>query len=152
MEYVPDLSITGYCDAKKLSIPERLELLMRVCGGVQHAHQKAIILHDLKPANILVVDFDGKSTPRIIDFGIATVLSQLFWGEEHLTGPGGMVGTPGYMSPEQADPMIEDVDTRTDGCSLAVILYELLTGFLPFDTKEWRKQLLHQILPPIAGR
>ena len=146
MEYVQGLPITDYCDAKKLKIRDRLELFMRVCEGVQHAHQKAIIHRDLKPANILVVDVDGKSTPRIIDFGIARVLSQTLPGEGRFTQTGGLVGTPGYMSPEQADPAIEDVDTRTDVYSLGVILYELLTGFLPFDTKEWRKRPLHEVL------
>jgi len=104
MEYVPGLPITDYCDAKKLRIRDRLELFMRVCEGVQHAHQKAIIHRDLKPANVLVVDVDGKLTPRIIDFGIAKVLSQPLSGDDRFTQAGAIVGTPGYMSPEQADP------------------------------------------------
>jgi eukaryotic-like serine/threonine-protein kinase len=144
MEYVPGLPITEYCDERKLTIHERLELFIRVCEGVQHAHQKAIIHRDLKPANILVVEVDGKPVPRIIDFGLAkattappdekTVL---------LTQAGSFLGTPGYMSPEQADPDVQDIDTRTDVYSLGVVLYVLLTGFLPLDTK---KKPVHEVL------
>ena len=114
MEYVDGLSITDYCDAKKLGIRERLQLLIRVCEGVQHAHQKAIIHRDLKPSNILVVEVDGKPTPRIIDFGLAKSMAPLVPGETLLTQMGAFLGTPGYMSPEQADPAVRDIDTRTD--------------------------------------
>jgi eukaryotic-like serine/threonine-protein kinase len=146
MEYVPGSLITNYCDQKRLPASERLALLVKVCEGVQHAHQKAIIHRDLKPSNILVVEVDGKPLPRIIDFGIAKAVSQQSEDETLVTRAGGMVGTPGYMSPEQADPSIPDVDTRTDVYSLGVVLYELLTSVLPFDVKHWQTKPFHEIL------
>src|ERR1700728_1918547 len=145
MEYVPGLPITTYCDQKRLPARERLALLIKVCEGVQHAHQKAIMHRDLKPSNILVVEVDGKPMPRIIDFGIAKTISQSE-DETLVTRVGGMVGTPGYMSPEQADPAVLDVDTRTDVYSLGVVLYELLTGVLPFDAKQWTTKPMHELL------
>ena len=146
MEYVPGLPITTYCDQKRLPARERLALLIKVCEGVQHAHQKAIIHRDLKPSNILVVEVDGKPMPHIIDFGIAKAISQQSEDETLVTRAGGMVGTPGYMSPEQADPSIPDVDTRTDVYSLGVVLYELLAGVLPFDVKQWSTKPFHEVL------
>ena len=146
MEYVPGVPITDYCDKKKLKIPERLELFIKVCEAVQHAHQKAIIHRDLKPANILVVEVDGKPLPRIIDFGLAKSAAPELFGAAQVTLAGSFLGTPGYVSPEQANTGAEDVDTRTDVYSLGAVLYVLLTGLLPFETEQWRKQPLHEAL------
>ncbi len=146
MEYVDGLPITDYCDRKKLRIAERLKLFIQVCEGVQHAHQKAIIHRDLKPSNILVTEVDGNPQPRIIDFGLAKASVPHALGETLYTHVGAFLGTPGYMSPEQTDPSVHDVDTRTDVYSLGVVLYELLTGFLPFDTTQWKNQRLDEVL------
>jgi serine/threonine protein kinase/tetratricopeptide (TPR) repeat protein len=146
MEYVPGLPITEYCDRKKLKIGDRLQLFIQACEGVQHAHQKAIIHRDLKPANILVVEVDGKPTPRIIDFGLAKATTPQGAGENFFTQLGHFVGTPGYMSPEQADPGVQDIDTRTDVYSLGVVLYVLLAGSQPFETKQRQKQSLDELL------
>jgi serine/threonine protein kinase/TolA-binding protein len=146
MEYVPGLPVTEYCDQKKLQISDRLELFVQVCEGVQHAHQKAIIHRDLKPANILVVEVDGKPVPRIIDFGLAKATTPHAAGGTIFTQLGHFVGTPGYMSPEQADPDVADIDTRTDVYSLGVVLYVLLAGLQPFETKQRQKQPLDELL------
>jgi serine/threonine protein kinase len=146
MEYVPGLPITEYCDQKKLKIPDRLELFIHACEAVQHAHQKAIIHRDLKPANILVAEVDGKPTPRIIDFGLAKAITPQAGNEPHFTQMGLFMGTPGYMSPEQADPSVRDIDTRTDVYSLGVVLYVLLAGLLPFDTKQQQEFPLDELL------
>ena len=146
MEYVAGLPITDYCDEKKLTIRERIELFIRACEGVQHAHQKAIIHRDLKPANILVVEVDGKPVPRIIDFGLAKAVTPLAVGATLVTQPGNFLGTPGYMSPEQANPGEVDIDTRTDVYSLGVVLYVLLTGQEPFATRAWRTMPWDEVL------
>ena len=146
MEYVPGVPITDYCDQKSLKIPERLELFIPVCEGVQHAHQKAIIHRDLKPANILVVEVDGKPLPRIIDFGLAKEAAPKLFGAIPFTMVGSFLGTPGYVSPEQADPGMQDVDTRADVYSLGAVLYVLLAGSLPFEDEQWNKRPLHEVL------
>jgi len=103
MEYVPGLPITEYCDKHRLTVKERLELFMQVCDGVQHAHQKAIIHRDLKPSNVLVLEQDNKAVPKIIDFGLAKAMAQRLTDKTMFTELGALVGTPEYMSPEQAD-------------------------------------------------
>jgi eukaryotic-like serine/threonine-protein kinase len=133
MEYVNGIPITTYCDRHRLTTEQRLELFIRVCEGVQHAHEKAILHRDLKPSNILVSEVDGKPAPRIIDFGVAKATAQRLTPETLFTQVGEVVGTPAYMSPEQADSGGVDVDTRTDVYSLGVVLYELLVGALPLD-------------------
>jgi serine/threonine protein kinase len=136
MEYAAGIPITAYCDKHKLTVRQRMELFIQVCEGVQHAHQKAIIHRDLKPSNILVIEVDGKPMPRIIDFGVAKAISQKLSASTVYTRVGVLVGTLGYMSPEQAEPIGQDIDTRTDVYSLGAVLYELLTGALPLDLKK----------------
>jgi eukaryotic-like serine/threonine-protein kinase len=125
---------------------DRLELFMQVCEGVQHAHQKAIIYRDLKPSNILITQVDGRPVPKIIDFGVAKATSQRLTAETMFTRVGALIGTPEYMSPEQADSGGEDIDTRTDVYSLGVVLYELLVGVLPLDLTEIRNLAFHEVL------
>jgi non-specific serine/threonine protein kinase/serine/threonine-protein kinase len=147
MEYVDGPPITRYCDNKKLKIRERLELFIKVCEGVQHAHQKAIVHRDLKPSNVLVTEVDGKPVPRIIDFGVAKAISsQPSTEQTQFTEMGALIGTRGFISPEQADPNVLDVDTRTDVYSLGALLYVLLTGMLPFDSDGGKKKPIDEVL------
>jgi serine/threonine protein kinase len=136
MELVAGEPITAYCDRHELDVRHRLELFVPVCKGVQHAHQKGVIHRDLKPSNILVRVTDGKPVPTIIDFGIAKAVEGSQATSAFTTELGVMVGTPAYMSPEQADASGLDIDTRADIYSLGVVLYELVTGVLPFDAQD----------------
>ena len=137
MELVRGLKITDYCDEKKLSTQQRLELFTTVCQAVQHAHQKGIIHRDLKPSNVLVTVNDGMAVAKVIDFGIAKATSgERLTDKTIFTAFEQFIGTPAYMSPEQAEITSTDIDTRSDIYSLGVLLYELLTGQTPFDVKE----------------
>ena len=138
MELVRGVPITEYCDKYKLTTRERLELFMPICQAVQHAHQKGVIHRDLKPSNVLVMVQEDKPIPKIIDFGIAKAVEHRLAERTIFTEQGQLIGTPEYMSPEQAEMSGLDVDTRSDIYSLGVMLYELLTGILPFDADDLR--------------
>lgn len=139
MELVHGVSITEYCDSKKLTTRQRLELFIDVCHAVQHSHQKGIIHRDIKPSNVMVTMADHRPVVKVIDFGVAKALHQNLTDKSIYTGYGQMVGTPMYMSPEQAQLSSLDVDTRSDIYSLGVLLYELLTGTTPFDKDTFKK-------------
>ncbi len=145
MEYVEGVRITDYCDMNRLGISERLALFGQVCGAIQHAHQKGIIHRDIKPSNVLVCQEDGNPIPKVIDFGVAKATSHRLTERTLFTEQGVLIGTPEYMSPEQAKIDDVDVDTRSDIYSLGVLLYELLVGALPIDTKALRQAGLDEL-------
>lgn len=157
MELVKGLPLTEYCDARRLSLKERLSLFIDVCAAVQHAHQKGVIHRDLKPTNVLVTEHDGKPIPKVIDFGLAKALNatNMLTDRTLHTAYGTVVGTPLYMAPEQVGINALDVDTRTDIYSLGVVLYELLAGSTPLETKRVKqaawdevKRLIREEDPP----
>ena len=144
MEYVEGVPITKYCDERRLTVRERLGLFVQVCNAVQHAHQKGIIHRDLKPSNVLVRRSEGLAIPTIIDFGLAKVLGPSLTGHTLYTQLGVLMGTPEYMSPEQAAGS-HAVDTRTDVYSLGLLLYELLAGALPFNSQKLRRAAIDEM-------
>jgi serine/threonine protein kinase len=147
MELVDGVRITDYCDQHSLSVAARLELFVQVCDAIQHAHQKGIIHRDIKPSNVLVTTgSDGKAFPKVIDFGIAKATTgQQLADKTVFTAQAMLIGTPAYMSPEQAELASADVDTRSDIYSLGVLLYELLTGATPFDSRELLKAGIDEV-------
>jgi len=155
MELVHGVPITEHCDRHHLSTRERLELFLRVCDAVQHAHQKAVIHRDIKPSNILVSFQGQEAIPKIIDFGVAKAIAQPLSQRTLFTEFGQLIGTPGYMSPEQAEMSGQGIDTRTDVYSLGAVLYELLVGAQPFDPATLRgagfdamRRVIREVEPP----
>ena len=146
MELVKGEPITDFCDRVKLGIEERLRLFEQACEAVQHAHLKGVVHRDLKPGNVLAFMVEGEGPKlKVIDFGVAKAMSQRMTEHTVFTETGQMIGTPEYMSPEQADPTGGDIDTRSDIYSLGVLLYELLVGATPFDAKELRRKAYGEI-------
>ena len=139
MEYVDGIPVTQYCDKHQLTIKDRLNLFLLICDGVQHAHRKGVIHRDIKPSNILVAELNGKPVPKVIDFGIAKAIQQPDGENTAFTQLGQFIGTPEYMSPEQADWVAGAIDTSTDVYSLGILLYELLSGTVPFDPQSLRQ-------------
>lgn len=145
MEVVRGIRITEYCDQSRLTVPERLSLFIQVCNAIQHAHQKGIIHRDIKPSNVLVTMHDGLPLAKVIDFGIAKATRGRLTDHTLHTEVDQIIGTPAYISPEQADPTQAAVDTRSDIYSLGVLLYELLTGHTPFDPHELAAVSIEQL-------
>ncbi|HZM06562.1 MAG TPA: serine/threonine-protein kinase [Candidatus Saccharimonadales bacterium] len=152
MELVRGIRITDYCDQNNLSTKERLDLFIKVCQAIQHAHQKGIIHRDIKPSNILVTLHDGIPVPKVIDFGIAKATEGRLTDATVYTQLHQFIGTPAYMSPEQAEMSGLDIDTRSDIYSLGVLLYELLTGSTPFDANELMSQGIDQMRKTIREK
>ena len=155
MEHIPGISITDYCDQQRLNAEERLRLFIPVCHAIHHAHQKGIIHRDVKPSNVLVTVQDGKPVPKVIDFGVAKATNQRLTEKTVFTEHGVLIGTPVYMSPEQADMAGLNVDTTTDVYSLGALLYELLAGAPPFDSMSLREagfeaiqRMIREVEPP----
>src|SRR5207249_9789057 len=145
MELVRGVPITEFCDQDHLALRQRLELFVSVCAAIQHAHQKGVIHRDVKPSNVLVTLHDTTPVVKVIDFGIAKALGQELTDRTLFTGFAQMVGTPLYMSPEQAGQSGLDIDTRSDVYSLGVLLYELLTGSTPFDKERFKQAAYDEI-------
>ena len=158
MELVPGLPITEFCQQQNMALDERMALFLKVCDGVQHAHQKGIIHRDLKPSNILVTLVDEVPVPKIIDFGVAKAIEQQMLQRTAFTEFGQLIGTPEYMSPEQAELSNADVDTRTDVYALGVVFYELITDLRPFDPESLRaagfdeiRRIIREEDPPLPS-
>ncbi|HVK08668.1 MAG TPA: serine/threonine-protein kinase [Gemmataceae bacterium] len=146
MELVKGVPITKYCDDQRLSPRDRLGLFVQVCRAVQHAHQKGVIHRDLKPSNVLVAPYDGRPVPKVIDFGVAKAVGQPLTEKTLVTGFGSVIGTPEYMSPEQAELNNHDIDTRSDVYALGILLYELLTGSTPLTRQRVKGAGLLEVL------
>jgi len=152
MELVSGLKITEFCDKAKLDLRGRLDLFTQVCHAIQHAHQKGVVHRDIKPSNILVAWQDGRPCPKVIDFGIAKATEDRLSDHTVLTAQSQLMGTPAYMSPEQADMSGLDIDTRSDVYSLGALLYELLTGRTPFDPKELTQSGMQELRRTICEK